>query len=154
MEDYLFLGDFVVSASAVDHVSNQTLSGSDKLAFMLEAKLERSREPYDGDFKAGDGARLTVTTGGYADKVIIRFPEELLALNPDLNQVYVYDFPEAIKTEVYEFNLPLGTLPGNYVIEIEAWKNGEKLTEELQLPVRTDGSITEELRTRIRDNGV
>lgn len=153
-EDYLFLGDFVVSASAVDHVSNQTLSGSDKLAFMLEAKLERTREPYDGDFKAGDGARLTVTTGGYADKVIIRFPEELLVLNPELNRVYVYDFPEAIKTEVYEFNLPLGTLPGTYVIEIEAWKNGEKLTEELQLPVRTDGSITEELRTRIRDNGV
>ena len=66
----------------------------------------------------------------------------------------MYEFPEAIKTEIYEFNIPLSTPSGDYIIEVEAWKNGRKLTEELQLPVQTNGSITEELRTRIRDNGV
>jgi len=153
-DDYLFLGDFAVTAEASDHVGNVNLYESDNLAFTLKAELQRSRIPYNGDFKAGDGAILTITTGGYADKVIIRFPDELLALNPGLNQEYLYDFPEAIKTEIYEFNIPLGTPNGNYAIEVEAWKNGRKLTEELQLPVRMVGSIIEEFRTRIRDNGV
>ncbi len=152
-DDYLFLGDFVVTAAATDNVGNYTEEGSDKLAFSLKAELQRSREPHNGDFKAGDGAVLTVTTGGYADKVIIRFPDELLALNPDLSKEYVYEFPEAIRTEVYEFNLPLATPDGGYIIEVEAWKNGRQLTEELDLIVNTSGSITEEFRTRIRDNG-
>ena len=153
-EDYLFLGDFIVSAEAVDKVGNRTNEGSDKLAFTLDAELKKAREPQEEDFKAGDGAVLTVTTGGYADKVIIRFQEELLLLNPELDKEYVYDFPEAIQTEVYEFNIPLKTLPGTYIIEVEAWKHGRKITEELKLTVQTNGSITEELRTRIRDNGV
>lgn len=153
-DDYLFLGDFVVSALATDNVGNHTNEGSDKLAFTLKADLRRARQPHEGDFKAGDGAVLTVTAGGYADKVIIRFPDELISLKPNLNKEYVYEFPEAIKTEVYEFNLPLATPSGNYIIEVEAWKNGRKLTEELQQPVKASGSITEEFRTRIRDNGV
>ena len=66
-DDYLFLGDFVVTAESTDNVGNRNLQGSDKLAFTLDARLQRSRQPYDGDFKAGDGAVLTVTTGGYAD---------------------------------------------------------------------------------------
>lgn len=153
-EDYLFLGDFAVKAEAIDHVGNVSDYESASIAFSLEAELRRARFPYNGNFKAGDGAVLTITTGGYADKVIVRFPDELLGLNPDLNKEYVYEFPEAIKTEIYEFNIPLGTPSGNYAIEVEAWKNGSKLTEELELPVRTSGSIVEEFRTRIRDNGV
>lgn len=153
-DDYLFLGDFVVSAEASDNVGNVNLQESESLAFSLEAELKKAREPYTDDFKAGDGVILTITTGGYAEKVIIRFPDALIALNPGLNKEYVYEYPPAIKTEVYEFNIPLATASGNYIVEVEAWKNGRKLTEELQLPVRTNGSITEELRTRIRDNGV
>jgi len=153
-EDYLFLGDFVVSAEATDNVGNRTNEGSDKLAFTLEAELKRTRQPHDADFKAGDGAVLTITTGGYADKVIIRFPDGLLTLNPALNKEYVYEFPEAMRTEVYEFNIPLKTPGGTYIVEVEAWKGDRKLTEKLQLPVRTSGSIIEEFRTRIRDNGV
>jgi hypothetical protein len=153
-EDYLFLGDFAVTAKAVDNVSNESIHESNKLAFSLKADLQRARFPYYGDFKAGDGAVLTITTGGYADKVLIRFPDELLALNPDLDQEYVYEYPEAVKTEIYEFNIPLDTSNGSYTIGVEAWKNGRKLTEELELPVRTVGSIIEEFRTRIRDNGV
>ena len=153
-DDYLFLGDFAVTAEAVDNVGNVGDHESANLAFSLKAELQRARFPYNGDFKAGDGAVLTITTGGYADKVIIRFPDELLALSPDLDKEYIYEFPEAIKTEVYEFNIPLGTPNGDYTIEVEAWKNGRKLTEELELPVKTIGSIIEEFRTRIRDNGV
>lgn len=153
-EDYLFLGDFVVSSVAIDNVGNSNTIGADSLAFTLDAELKRVREPHDGDFKAGDGAVLTVTTGGYADKVIIRFQEELLKLNPNLNKEYVYEYPEAIKMEVYEFSLPIRTSSGTYYIEVEAWKNGRKLTKELELQVRTDGSVWEEFRTRIRDNGV
>ncbi len=153
-DDYLFLGDFVVTAEAVDNVDNHRISGSDKVAFTLEAEIERSREPKEADFKAGDGAVITVTTGGYAEKLIIRFPESLVNLKPDINREYVYEFPEAIKTEIYEFNIPLDTPDGYYVIEVEAWKNGEMLREELALPINTKGSITEEFRTRIRDNGV
>lgn len=153
-DDYLFLGDFVVSAEASDNVGNVNLQGSESLAFTLDAELKRAREPQNGDFKAGDGAILTIITGGYADKVIIRFPDDLIRLNPELNKEYIYEFPEAIKTEVYEFNIPLTTPSGMYVIEVEAWKDDRKLTEELALPIRTNGSIVDELRTRIRDNGV
>lgn len=153
-EDYLFLGDFVVSAEASDNVGNVSLQGSDSLTFTMDAELKRAREPQNGDFRAGDGAILTITTGGYADKIIVRFPDELIQLNPELNQEYVYEFPEAIKTEVYKFNIPLATPGGVYVIEVEAWKDDRKLTEELALPIRTNGSIVDELRTRIRDNGV
>ena len=135
-------------------MGNHTNEGSDKLAFTLQAELQKTREPYHGAFKAGDGATITITTGGYADKVIIRFPDELLLLNPELSKEYTYEFPEAIKTEIYEFNVPLSTPSGTYTIEVEAWKHGRKLTEELELTVQTSGSITEELRTRIRDNGV
>lgn len=153
-DDYLFLGDFIVSAEASDNVGNVNLQGSDSLAFTLDADLKRVREPQNGEFKAGDGAILTITTGGYADKVIIRFPDELTSLNPELNKEYIYEFPEAIKTELYEFNIPLATPGGEYVVEVEAWKDDRKLTEELALPIRTNGSIVDELRTRIRDNGV
>ena len=153
-DDYLFLGDFVVSAEASDNVGNVNLKGSDSLAFTLKAELKRAREPQNGAFKAGDGAIITVTTGGYADKIIIRFPDELTSLNPELNKEYIYEFPEAIKTEQYEFNIPLDTPGGEYIVEVEAWKDGRKLTEELSLPIWTDGSIVDELRTRIRDNGV
>ncbi len=153
-DDYLFLGDFVVTAEAVDNVDNHCILGSDKVAFTLEAEIERSREPKEADFKAGDGAVITVITGGYAEKIIIRFPEALVNLKPDLNKEYVYEFPEAMKTEIYEFNIPLNTPDGYYAIEVEAWKNGEMLREELALPINTKGSITEEFRTRIRDNGV
>lgn len=153
-DDYLFQGDFGVTAKATDNVGNTSIRESDNLAFSLKAELKRARYPHNGDFKAGDGAVLTITTGGYADKVIVRFLDELLALNPELDKEYVYEFPEVIKTEMYEFNIPLGTPSGNYKIEVEAWKNGRKLTEQLQLPVRTAGSIIEEFRTRIRDNGV
>lgn len=59
-----------------------------------------------------------------------------------------------MKTEIYMFNIPLDTSSGSYTITVEAWKNGRKLTEELELPVRTVGSIIKEFRTRIRDNGV
>ena len=90
----------------------------------------------------------------YAEKIIIYFPESLTRLDPELNQEYIYEFPEAIKTEVYELNIPLATPGGMDVIEVEAWKDDRKLTEELALPIRTNGSIIDELRTRIRDNGV
>ena len=153
-DDYLFLGDFVVSAEASDNVGNVNLQGSESLAFTLDAELKRAREPQNGAFKAGDGAVLLITTGGYADKVIIRFPDDLIRLNPELNKECIYEFPEAIKTELYEFNIPLATPGGEYVVEVEAWKDDRKLTEELALPIRTNGSIVDELRTRIRDNGV
>lgn len=42
-DDYLFLGDFVVTAESTDNVGNSNLQGSDKLAFTLDAELKRSR---------------------------------------------------------------------------------------------------------------
>ncbi|MBE5868292.1 MAG: hypothetical protein E7293_04935 [Lachnospiraceae bacterium] len=126
----------------------------DFLEFALEAELRRSRYPYDGDFKAGDGAVVTVTTWGYADKVIIAFPDELTALNPRLGKEYIYELPDATKTETYEFNVPLDAIGGDYILNVTAWRNERKLEKDLVLSVLTDESIVEEFRTRIRDNGV
>lgn len=150
--DYLFMGDFVVTAVASDNVGNSSMQGSESIAFKLDAELKRVREPQNGSFKAGDGAVLSVTTRGYADKVIIRFPEALTILDPELNKEYLYEIPAATRTEIYEFSIPLSAPDGDYTLIVEAWKGDRQLTKELELPICS--SIAAELRTRIRDNGV
>lgn len=152
-ENPLFMGDFEIEAYAVDNVMNESISGNSGLAFTLEAALERTREPHDGVFKNGDEGAITVTTGGYATRYEIVFPEALTALNPDINYTETYETVEMTQTTVYKFNVPLGTPKGAYKIKVLAYKGERVLSETLLLPVEVSGSVTDEIRTTIRDNG-
>jgi len=151
-ENPLFLGEICISAMAADHVGNVNLVGEDSITFTLEPEPPRQREPHGQMFKAGDGAVLEVTTTGYADRVEIIFPEAFTALWPELDQVYEYPYPYLRKTEQIDFCVPLDTLQNSYEITVIAWKNGQMLTQKPVLLV-VEGSVLDELRTRIRSNG-
>ena len=151
--DPLFLGEISISAVAADRVGNVYQIGEKGIAFTLEAEVFRQREPEEKlYFKAGDGACLTVTTTGYADRVEITFPQVFTELQPELNRVYEYPYPYLNKTERILFSIPLGMTENTCEITVTAWKNGQKLTEKPMILV-VEGSVLDELRTRIRSNG-
>lgn len=155
-DDALFMGDFECLFIAVDRVGNVSMEGEEGLAFSLKAVLEKADGndvKCDSVYLAGTECMLTVMTGGYAEKVTVTFPEEILALTEDLNRVYEYEIPEIYKTEVQKFRLPYRLDEGSYSIVVEAYKGGRRLTERVLLVV-TESIIPEALHTRIRDNGV
>lgn len=151
--DPLFLGEISISAVASDRVGNVYQMGEKGIAFTLEAEVFRQRNPEEKlYFKAGDGACLAVTTSGYADRVEISFPAVFMELQPDLNRVYEYPYPYLNKTERILFSIPLEMTENSCEITVTAWKNGQKLTEKPMILV-VEGSVLDELRTRIRNNG-
>ena len=147
----LFMGEIEISAIAADRVGNVNQVGENGIAFTLEAEVFRERNPAEKVFKTGDGGILSITTTGYADRVEVIFPEELLGLNPDLNQVYEYEYPYLEKTEAIQFHIPLGIPEQEYQITVKAWKNGQMLVSRPALLV-VEGNVLDELRTRIRNN--
>ncbi len=151
-ENPLFMGEILISAIAVDRVGNVNHVGEDGLTFTLEATISRERNPKEPVFKTGDGAILSITTTGYADRVEVIFPEEFLTLYPDLNRVYEYEYPYLQKTEIIPFHIPLGTPEQEYEIIVKAWKNGQMLISKPTL-ILVEGNVLDELRTRIRNNG-
>lgn len=150
-ESPLFLGEIEISAMAVDRVGNVNQVGENGIAFTLEAKVFRERNPEENIFKTGDGAILSITTTGYADRVEVAFPEELLGLDPDLNRIYEYEYPYLEKSETIQFHIPLGIVQQEYEITVTAWKNGQVLVSRPALLV-VEGNVLDELRTRIRNN--
>ncbi len=151
-ENSLFMGEIVITAVAVDKVGNVNHQGEGGITFTLETMVCRERNPDENVFKTGDGAILSITTTGYADRVEVVFPEEFLALNPDLNRIYEYEYPYLEKTESIQFHIPLGTPEKEYEITVMAWKNGQMLISKPTLVI-VEGNVLDELRTRIRNNG-
>lgn len=149
--DYLFNGDFRLVITAVDKVGNIREVTYGTTEFSLSVSLERILEPHTPVFKCGESGVLSITTTGYADKVEVIFPDELLRLNPDLNKTYVYDLPNYIQEEQLEFMVPLYTPDGDYTILVNAYKNGEVLHEQPKMSTAgIDGTVLDEFRTRLR----
>lgn len=148
----LFIGDIVISAFAMDNVSNACIIGEDGLTFTLETQLFRERNPQEQIFKAGDGAVLEIKTSGYVERIEVEFPEEMLAVLPELNQVYEYETPSLRNTERLNFSVPLGIAGTQYEIMVKAYKNGEMLISKPTMIV-VEGTVLDELHTRIRNNG-
>lgn len=151
-KDSLFTGDFTVTAHAADNVGNVSEQVCRVTEFALEAKVERILEPHEPVFKRGESGILTITTYGYAERVEVEFPEELTALNPDLNRSYVYDAPLYIQEEQLQFMIPLYVPENqNYKITVRAYKGDKRLEEHpVFSTVEVSGSVLDEIRTRLR----
>lgn len=152
-EEPIFSGDFVVTVTAVDNVGNIREEVCSTTEFALETSVERILEPHEPVFKAGESGILTITTWGYADRVEVEFPEELTALNPELNHTYEYtESPGYQKQERLQFMIPLYA-PENqqFVITVRAYKGDKQLEEHPSLSIQEEGgSILQDFRTRLR----
>ena len=119
----------------------------------METKIERILSPHDPIFKCGESGILTITTWGYADRVEVEFPAEMVARNPELNTTYIYTMtPKYQQVETLQFMIPL-YMPQNtsYTITVRAYKDDKKLEEYPDLSViEGNGSVLDEIRTRLR----
>ena len=151
-EDYLFAGDFTVTAYARDNVGNEYQESIDVTEFALEASVSRILEPHDPIFKRGESGILTVKVWGYADKVEVIFPAGMSGQEDALTYSYSYEEKEYEQEENLEFMVPLyGVEDGQCAIIVNAYKNGKCLKKEPELAVLgISGSVLEDVRTRLR----
>lgn len=152
-ENPLFTGDFTVTGCAFDNVGNVTEAAYEVTEFALETGIERILEPHTPVFKCGESGILYITTYGYADRVEVEFPEELLALNPELNRTFDYGENQVYKQESQlQFMIPLDTpAKESYVITVRAYKDGRQLQGSAELGVTVEGgTVLGEFRTRLR----
>ena len=151
-DNALFVGEIVISAVAVDRVGNANIIGEDGLTFTLETNLYKERKPEETVFKTGDSAVLEITSMGYIEKLEVIVPEELLQLISEELLVFEYPSLHLQSKETIRIPIPLGIPEKEYEIAVRAYKNGEMLVSKQTLVV-VKGSVLDELRTRIRNNG-
>ncbi len=147
-ENLLFQGELEVAVVAVDQVGNESRIHGEIIGFSLEASIEKLREPTQEAFKAGEVGVIHFKTTAYASQLTIQFREPL----EDLYYQFVYEVPSVIEVGKQYFQVPLGTPDGEYQVQIIAYKL-DGTHRELSLNFTVKGSITDELRTRIRYNG-
>lgn len=152
-DEPIFSGDFVVTAYAVDNVGNESSRSAGTTEFDLHSDIIRILEPHDPVFQCGESGILTVTTWGYAERVEVEFPQELLALDPDLNRTFVYAGTPAYRhVEEIQFMIPLYT-PENtsYEITVRAYKGDRQMEDHPSLSViGVSGTVLDDVRTRLR----
>lgn len=117
--------------------------------FYLTGYVTRALGPAEY-WKAGEAGYVNVVTGVYVDKLYIQYPDTWTALDSGLG-THVFDYTgnkEFEKTEQDLFYIPVRADNGEYELTVIAERNGR--TKTVVLPVKTDGNIVEQLRTRIR----
>jgi len=151
-DDRLLSGDVVITAYAVDCVGNESEISYGATEFGLTAKVERILAPHEPIFKSGESGVLAIDVWGYADRLEVEFPEAFVQQNPDLNKTYLYgDSPQYRQEEIIRFMVPLNvTAEAPYTITVRAYKNGQMLAECPDLHITVNGSVVEEIRTRLR----
>lgn len=152
-DEPIFSGDLVITAHAVDNVGNEAELAHAFTEFALETKVERILIPHDPIFKSGESGILFVSVWGYAERVEVEFPEEMTALNPELNKTFEYTMSsEYLQQESIQFMIPLET-PANqrYTITVRAYKGNKKLEQYPAVStVQIEGTVLDEFRTRLR----
>lgn len=151
-ENPLFTGEIVISAVAIDQVNNAYILGEDGLTFTLETKLYGERYPERNILKNGDGVILDIFTKGYVERVEVVMPEELAGVDGRTYYVFEYDIPALRGKERIKFHIPLNAPWKEYELIVKAYKNGQMLISKPTVVV-VKGSVLDELRTRIRNNG-
>lgn len=149
----MFSGNFKVMCFAQDHVGNICDVEHEVTEFSLETEVKRVLEPHEPLFKAGESGILTFTTWGYAERVEVEFPKELMGDSTGICSIFDYtDNPELMKQEQIQFMIPLD-MPRNqrYQIIVRAYKKDQHLEEYPSISViEVEGSVLDELRTRLR----
>ena len=150
--DPLFRGSLAFLVVAIDRVGNTNIIGEEGVTFTLSASIYKERAPQEDVFKKGEGAILEIATSGYVERVEVIFPDTWIETFPSMNQVYVYETPSLRSKETLRFSVPLETIAQTYEISVIAYKKGE--SQACKLPIKVmEGSVLDELRTRIRNNG-
>lgn len=152
-DEPLFTGSFTVMGCAVDNVGNVTEDSFHVTEFALETRIERILEPHTPIFKCGESGILYITTYGYADRVEVEFPAELLALNPGMNRTFDYTDLQLYRQEsTLQFMIPLYTPANqNYTVTVRAYKGKKRLEDYPSLStIEVGGTVLDGFRTRLR----
>lgn len=148
-EEPVFQGAFQVAIYAVDKVGNEALIHNTVLGIGLEAYVTRVLEPHGTQFKRGESGILHINTLGYIEEVKIEFPVELK--QESLPEHIVYSVPAYQKKEEIPIIIPLNMPEGEITIKVTAYKTGVQISDTPQLiTIKVEGSILDELRTRLR----
>ncbi|MBE5873158.1 MAG: hypothetical protein E7287_01995 [Lachnospiraceae bacterium] len=152
-DDVLFSGDLVMNAYAKDNVGNVYEKEYEMLTVAMETQITRVLEPHTPLFRGGESGILHIVMWGYVERVEVEFPQEMLALNPNMNQTYVYT-PQPYYTweEKLQFMIPVYTPPNcKYMVTVRAYKGDKVLVSYPELSMVEDGkTILDEIRNRLR----
>lgn len=139
--------------------------------FDLQAELFRYLSIKDGNtgdytkgenWRTGESGVIKITAGTHIERIEVIYPDEWIDKQTDdvtfpLNReknIYTYVVPEIKTQENNEFMIPTGVHDENetYTIVVRAYKtrNGVEKMKEVQLPLIVNGSVLDDLRTRIR----
>lgn len=149
----IFSGDFQIIIYTKDNVGNEDTLVYGTTEFSLTTSVSRILEPHEPVFKTGESGTLNIITYGYADRVEVEFPAEMVALNPELNKTFHYgEFPLYRQEENMQFMIPLYTpLNENFQIVVRAYKGDKQLEDYPAISIiGVDGTVLSEIRTRLR----
>ena len=150
-EHTLFLGNYIVMATAVDNVGNETVISYGMDGICVYAHIENMQGQVQNQFKKGQKARLQICATGYVDRIEVSFPQEWTEQNPTLNRIYQYETTEFSKKESLEFPVPLHVADGKYNIVVQGYKGNTMAEANVELlTVQIEGSVLDEIRTRLR----
>lgn len=150
-DNVLFQGDFTARFHAVDNVGNETVTDTRTEEFSLNAWIERILEPHDPVFKGGESGILHIETTGYAEKIEVEFPQELINAYPELNQAFIYEQPSYLQEEEITFMIPLELSLGEYQVAVRAMKGTRSIERQPAFSaLGKEKSVLDEIRTRLR----
>lgn len=150
-DNMVFNGKFSVMVYSRDRVGNESTAGINLVGVGLHAYVERILEPHTDSFKRGESGILHIQTTGYVERVEVYFQDDLLAEGEEAPYVYLYEITDYLQREQREFMIPLAAVEGQKQIKVIAYKSGTELECRPQIIViEVEGSILDELRTRLR----
>lgn len=142
----VFAGDFVITVHAVDNVGNDSMLEYASKGFTLQAEVVRMRYPQNSILQRGEYGILKIVTTGYVEKVVV---EPMNPFIPD-GAVFEYDSPSYQKEEELPFLVSLDASEGEYYFRVNAYKNGEMITQEPVIGVlELSGTILDDFRRQI-----
>lgn len=141
--------DVNVKVWAKDNVENTSLLFEQDIDLLkINASITRVLETHNPIFREGEKGILHINTYGGVEKVKIVFPYELTSLDNTLNsEISLNSLP--VESIEYEFFIPLGTKNKNYNVQVIGYKKNKAV--EVYPVFEVSGSITKQLRTRIRN---
>ena len=119
-----YIGEFIVKATAVDNVGNETVIIKRAYSTDLNANLWRILEPHDNLFQAGESGTISINTEGYIDTVKLIFN---IPLTPYEDATY----PEVYSVDFDYIDADNDTVPIKYkkVMEMDVHCDFDEITE-------------------------